>query len=53
MYVLFLYETGVFLNCNRLKRSGNYVTLAVTQTSYFAIERFYVSYYFHRTASVV
>jgi hypothetical protein len=42
MYVLFLHESEVCLNCNRLKRSGNYVTLAVTRTSYFATERFYV-----------
>jgi hypothetical protein len=47
MYAIFLHETEVYLNCNRLKRSGNYVTLAVTQTSYFATERFYVPYYFH------
>jgi len=26
MYVLFLHEIEVCLNCNRLKRSGNYVT---------------------------
>jgi hypothetical protein len=42
MYVLFLHEIEVCLNCNPLKRSGNYVTLAVTQTLYFATGRFYV-----------
>jgi len=42
MYVVFLHEIEICLNCNRLKCSGNYVTFAVTQTLYFATERFYV-----------